>query len=422
MALSKYFSPEALQKPAVWSFYFRLHRTAWSPDQVGWALWCVQEIRDHFNQYFPSFTKNPSLPITAQTTITYQTVVAIVQYVHRLDEEFEGWGVHELVFGNRKLYGKDVELGELGLAKNDRGESRRQEVTDFEQAAILLECFYDAVTIDYKKLEQEVGHPAPVPVEDPDVPSTEQAITSGGLPIIPGGGSGSKKDERDEKTKKEDEEKKKQEEERKKQEKPVEQNDFKNLVNSDRLFRREVYRIQSAITHQMAAAYGISDAQYGAFEAEVARHITPIVLVKLNSLDAATLEKTLENSTDLRLKLYQQTLSSLQRSLVFRAALTQAAAKAKHIKPEQVVQPGDDLGKLADGVKTEYSKELDRERTRGEESPSPLSTSEISAILKDRGISSGNLESSLRELLRQNRNITESQDFQRKYHDLSELH
>lgn len=413
MALSKYFTPEALQKNQyVARFYFTLHgNLTWSTDRVNDAVYLIDHLLAHLNE-LPKYVQNADKPIHAQTPLTYNGVVAMVEYLHKELEAYTSYGIREDVFHGKELYGRDAQLARLGLAPDVKIETRY-----FEDALELLQCFYDAKLIDFKRLQEEASHVV-APVEEAPAPASASELpTAGVIPIIPGGGKGA--DEEKKKKEKDEKEKKKEEEEKRKHpEKPLDSTSIKNLAESDRLFRREVMRIESAITHQLASIYGVPENQYQAFSEQIARYVTPIILVKLKSLDSTDLETALQHSSLARIKIYQQALSSLQRSVVFQTMLKKYLSQSVKIdgKPRteaEIKQLSEkySLEDIAADVETTYEKALNQDRSQGE---NPLTPAQIAVIAETHAVSADTIENSLRNLLKQTqlgtgRKITDSQ-------------
>ncbi len=411
MALSKYFTPEALQKNQyVARYYFTLHgNLSWSTDRVNDAVYCIEHLLNHLNE-LSKYVQNADKPIHAQSPLTYNNVVVMVEYLRKELEAYSSFGIREDVFGGEELYGRDAQLARLGLAPEVKIETKY-----FKEALELLQCFYDAKLIDFKRLQEEASHVvAPTEETPPPAPSSELP-TAGAIPIIPGGGKAA--DEADKK--KEEKEKKKEEEEKKKYpDKPLEKDSFTKLAESDRLFRREVMRIESAITHQLASIYGVPENQYQAFSEHIARYVTPIILVKLKSLNSTDLETALQNSPFARIKIYQQTLSSLQRSVVFQATLKKyliqtvnAEGKIRTEAEIQQLSNEHSLEKVAQSIEPFYVQAANKDKSLGE---NPLTPAQIAIIAESHAVSADTIESSLRNLLKQTqlgtgRKITDSQ-------------
>jgi hypothetical protein len=215
-----------------------------------------------------------------------------------------------------------------------------------------------------KKLEEEKEE-----VSSSTAKQTEETATV--LPPL-GGGTSTQKKKEEEKEKKEKEKKPTEEEEKEKRQQ-AQQNlpdELRALLQSDRSFRQEVSRIQSALLHSMAARYGISEANFEAFSQALASQITPTILLSLNKLSSDELSSVLVSgsTSNNRINLYIKTLVSLQHNPVFQAQLQNVLKSNKFALGATLAQMQDADQKngitptnLANEAAQVYDSELEKE-------------------------------------------------------------
>ena len=411
MPQPQFFTPEALRKnPYVEHFYYSLHDySTWPPEKIGMALFHIEKLVENLNllpRYLEKVRKAQEKNekeeiIDTSTGLSYTQVVNIVIGVKSIVDAYSSYGIRKDLFHGRELFDASAKTSSLGI-----NNSVKAEIKYFKDALELLQCFYEAKTIEtmeFKRLQEEASRVV-VPIEETPSPTPPSELPTAAIPIIPGGGKGADEDKK--KKEKDEKEKKKEEEDKKKHpQKPLEKDSFTKLAESDRLFRREVMRIESAITHQLASIYGVPENQYQAFSEQIARYVTPIILVKLKSLNSTDLETALQNSPFARIKIYQQTLSSLQRSVVFQATLKKyliqtvnADGKPRTEAEIQQLSNTHSLEKVAQSIEPFYVQAVNKDKSLGE---NPLTPAQIAIIAETHAISADTIEDSLRNLLEQ---------------------
>ena len=240
------------------------------------------------------FKGNFSQQLFPTKSVTFELLIQMVRYVKILvHEKF----TLETELFHREPYAEDAKQSVFGFAKETSSNDLNKHISD---AILLLSLLQEARDTDFREISTEPPKPDEETPPTPTPPPTEEVtsvVTAGGL-----GGSGSTRDKDKKKKENEKEEEKKKKEEEEKDKKPSDEkltNDLKTLAQADRQLRHEIFRIQSAITHQLAAVYGISESQYAAFEQEIGRHVSPIVYTHIQKLNGEELRKHLQQNVSI---------------------------------------------------------------------------------------------------------------------------